>query len=119
MKCCIWPCRKLMATDRNITKLMLQKKKASLVLGMVLMLLTVTVVTHAEDSRAYRVGVLMLNKPDRPHIQALREGLKKLDDAYAFARAFADASAASAARLASLTITHHRDYLRVRVRDRA
>lgn len=56
---------------------MLQKKKASLVLGMVLMLLTVTVVTHAEDSRAYRVGVLMLNKADRPHIQALREGLKK------------------------------------------
>jgi putative ABC transport system substrate-binding protein len=66
-----------MAADWNVAELILQKKKALLVLGMVLMLLMATVVAHAEESKVYRVGVLMLNKPERPHIQALRDGLKK------------------------------------------
>jgi putative ABC transport system substrate-binding protein len=66
-----------MATDWNVAKLMLQKKKDSRVLGMVLVLLAATVVAHAEENKLYRVGVLMLNRPDRPHIQALRHGLEK------------------------------------------
>lgn len=40
-------------------------------------MLAATVVAEAEENKVYRVGVLMLNRPDRPHIQALRHGLEK------------------------------------------
>src|SRR5918992_6038452 len=46
-------------------------------LRFVLVLLALTAVAEAKQEKLYRVGVLMLNKPERPHVQALRDGLEK------------------------------------------
>ena len=46
-------------------------------LRIVWVLLACTAMAEAKQEKLYRVGVLMLNKPDRPHIQALRDGLEK------------------------------------------
>jgi putative ABC transport system substrate-binding protein len=51
--------------------------KGNFTLGLSLVLLAFVFPAEAQQARVHRVGVLMLNRPERPHIKAFRDGLEK------------------------------------------